>query len=179
MAGRAWVYGDNISTDALTPSRYLDRRYSGPEWAKHCLEDVDPSFAPEVRPGDVVVAGRNFGSGSSRESAPLALKHCGVQVIIAKSFARIFFRNAVNIGLLPLIAPDAVDGIKKGDLVEVDAQAGVITNKTTGATFRFHPIPEFLQQIMRAGGLIPFLRAGKKGAASGAKDDPTARTFGP
>lgn len=158
ITGKAWVYGDNVDTDCITPSRYLDRRFSGPEWAQHCLEDLDPRFAREVKPGDFIVAGRNFGCGSSRESAPAAIKHSGVNGVIAKSFARIFFRNCVNIGLLPLMAPDAVDGIQPGQQLAVDLDAGRIENLDTGVSYRVQPVPPFLQEILQAGGLIPYLK---------------------
>lgn len=158
VKGKAWVFGDNIDTDCITPSRYLDRRLSGAEWVQFCFEDLNPQFSKEVQPGDFVVAGENFGCGSSRESAPDAIKHCGVKVVIAKSFARIFFRNAVNIGLLPIVAPEVVDGTRPGDDLEVDTEQGIIKNLTTEVDYEFHPIPAFLQAIVDSGGLIEYVK---------------------
>jgi len=157
LKGRAWKYGDNVDTDAIIPARYLNM--STPEaLAQHCMEDIDLSFAGHVQPGDVVVAGSNFGCGSSREHAPLALKGAGVSCVIAKSFARIFYRNAINIGLPILESPQAVAGIEKGNTVQVDLTTGTITNLDTGQTFQAEPYPPFLIGIIQAGGLIEYTR---------------------
>ncbi len=160
--GRAWKYGDAVNTDLIIPARYLFT--ADPEkLAMHCLEDLDPAFVDEVQPGDLVVAGDDFGCGSSREHAPVALKAVGVSCIIARSFARIFYRNAINVALPILEAPEAVDGIGDGDEVEVDAAAGMIRNITTGETFEARPFPAFLREILSAGGLIPYARARMSG----------------
>lgn len=151
--GIAHRYGRDIDTDVIIPARYLNT--SDPqELAAHCLEDLDPSFIARVQPGDILVAEENFGCGSSREHAPIAIKEAGVSVVIAKSFARIFYRNAINIGLPIMECPEAVDGIVAGQRVEVDAGSGQIRNTDTGAVFEAQPFPPFLQQIIRAGGLV-------------------------
>ncbi len=152
-AGHAWVYGDNIDTDVIIPARYLVTTDPA-ELAKHCMEDIDPSFAAKVKAGDVIVGGNNFGCGSSREHAPLAIKGAGVAVVIASSFARIFFRNAINIGQPILECPEAVAGISAGDEVRADLASGVITDVTTGKTYQAHPYPESILRIIAAGGLI-------------------------
>ncbi|MBE3590707.1 MAG: 3-isopropylmalate dehydratase small subunit [Firmicutes bacterium] len=155
---RAWKYGDNVDTDVIIPARYL---LTGDPavLAQHCLENLDPRFVPEHRPGDVIVAGRNFGCGSSREHAPLAIKGAGVACVIAASFARIFFRNAINIGLPVYESPEAAAGIQTGDEVELDEAAGRIRNLTRGESYPFRPLPPFIQEIVRAGGLMARLRA--------------------
>ena len=151
--GRAWVYGDNVDTDVIIPARYL--LTSDPAiLAKHCMEDIDATFAETVRPGDVVVAGGNFGCGSSREHAPLALKGAGVAVVIATSFARIFYRNAINIGLPILECPEAAAAIQPGDTVRADLATGVIEDLTSGQTFQAQSYPESILRIIAAGGLI-------------------------
>ena len=151
--GKAFRYGDNVDTDVIIPARYLSS--SDPkELASHCMEDLDASFAGSVRPGDVVVAGANFGCGSSREHAPLAIKASGVSCVIAKSFARIFYRNAINIGLPILECPRAADRIRAGDELSVDFGSGVITDKSRAETYRAEPFPEFIQKIIRADGLL-------------------------
>jgi 3-isopropylmalate/(R)-2-methylmalate dehydratase small subunit len=156
--GRAFRYADNVNTDVLYPGRHLAN--PNPEYMKaHALEDLDPNFAKQVKPGDVVVGGRNFGCGSSREQAVACLKYSGVEHVVAKSFARIYYRNAVNNGVAPLVCPEAVDGVEDGDEVEVDMAQGVIRNRTKGSQHRFEPLPEFLLEILRMGGLIPWLRA--------------------
>lgn len=153
FSGVAHRYGRDIDTDVIIPARYLNT--SDPEeLAAHCLEDLDARFVSAVRPGDVLVAEENFGCGSSREHAPIAIKHAGVSVVIAKSFARIFYRNAINTGLPILEAPEAVDAIRAGDRVTVDADTGVITNETTGASFEAQPFPPFVKEIIEAGGLV-------------------------
>lgn len=151
--GTAHRYGRDIDTDVIIPARYLNT--SDPaELAKHCMEDLDAGFVAAVESGDILVADENFGCGSSREHAPIAIKAAGVSVVIAKSFARIFYRNAINTGLPILEAPDAVDGIKHGDRVTVDADTGLITNETTGATFAAQPFPPFIKDIIEGGGLV-------------------------
>lgn len=153
FAGKAHKYGRDVDTDVIIPARYLNT--SDPaELAKHCMEDLDAGFTGKVTPGDILVAEENFGCGSSREHAPISIKAAGVSVIIAKSFARIFYRNAINTGLPIMEAPEAVDGIRDGDQVEVDADAGEIRNITTGATFQAQPFPPFVKDIIEQGGLI-------------------------
>ncbi|MBC7170046.1 3-isopropylmalate dehydratase [Candidatus Bipolaricaulota bacterium] len=156
IVGRAWKYGDNVNTDVIFPGRYTYARMEPEEMAKHALEDLDPSFAREVRPGDVIVAGRNFGCGSSREQAATCLAAAGVGAVVAKGFARIFFRNAINSGLLVLEIPDAVDAIQSGDRVEIDTENGVLIH--AGKRHPFPPLPDVVRQILAAGGLIPYLR---------------------
>jgi len=153
FSGTAHRYGRDIDTDVIIPARYLNT--SDPdELALHCMEDLDPGFVKKVECGDILVADENFGCGSSREHAPIAIKAAGVSVVIAKSFARIFYRNAINTGLPIMEAPEAVDGISDGDRVTVDADAGVITNETTGATFSAQPFPPFIKDIIESGGLV-------------------------
>ena len=151
--GTAHRYGRDIDTDVIIPARYLNT--SDPtELAKHCLEDLDTAFIERVQPGDVIVAEENFGCGSSREHAPIAIKAAGVDAVIAKSFARIFYRNAINTGLAILECPEAVDAIKAGDTVSVDTETGTITDETTGAVFQAQPFPPFIAEIIEAGGLV-------------------------
>lgn len=151
--GTAYRCGRDVDTDVIIPARYLTT--SDPvELARHCMEDLDPDFSSKVVQGDIVVADENFGCGSSREHAPIAIKASGIDVVIAKSFARIFYRNAINIGLAIMECPEAADGISQGDMVKVDADEGLITNETTGEVFRAQPFPPFLQEIIQAGGLI-------------------------
>lgn len=151
--GPVFKYGDNIDTDVIIPARYLTT--SDPaELAKHCLEDLDTSFVERVQPGDIIVADENFGCGSSREHAPIAIKAAGVDVVIAKSFARIFYRNSINTGLAIMECPEAVDAISQGDVVSVDADTGVIVDETTGQTYQAQPFPLFIREIIEAGGLI-------------------------
>ena len=151
--GTVHKYGRDIDTDVIIPARYLTT--SDPaELAKHCLEDLDAEFVNKVAPGDIIVAEENFGCGSSREHAPICIKAAGVSVVIAKSFARIFYRNSINIGLPIMECAEAVDAIKGGDTVEVDADTGIITDKTTGQTFQAQPFPPFLQEIIEEGGLV-------------------------
>jgi 3-isopropylmalate dehydratase small subunit len=156
LRGRAWVYGDNIDTDVIIPARYLVT--SDPkELARHCMEDIDTTFAQNVRPGDIIAAGSNFGCGSSREHAPLAIKGAGVSCVIAPSFARIFYRNAINIGL-PILECAEARSISKGDEIEADLSNGIITNVTKGETYTAKPFPEFIQNIIELGGLAPYVR---------------------
>ena len=160
--GKAFCYSDNIDTDVIIPARYLTTS-DEKELAIHALEDLDPTFATSVRPGDVLVAGSNFGCGSSREHAPLALKGAGVSAVVARSFARIFFRNSINTGLPILVCPQAVDTIQPGDDVDVDVAAGVVHNRTRGESFTAEPLPEFVMDIVTAGGLVPYVRAKLEG----------------
>lgn len=156
--GKAWVYGDNIDTDVIIPARYLNT--SDPlELAKHAMEDADMAFASNVQKGDIMVAGENFGCGSSREHAPIALKACGVSVIIAKTFARIFFRNAINIGLPILENSKLQDECKNGDVIEVNLASGHVINKTTGKTYQCTGFPPQIQELIDKGGLINYTKA--------------------
>ena len=156
IQGKAWKFGADVDTDAIIPARYLNT--SDPaELAKHCMEDADPEFSNKVKPGDIIVADKNFGCGSSREHAPIAIKAAGVGCIIAKTYARIFYRNAFNIGLPILESPEAADGIREGDEVAVDPGRGVIKNLTRNQEYRATPVPEFMQQIIAAGGLINYV----------------------
>ncbi len=157
FSGTAHKYGRDIDTDVIIPARYLNTSIAE-ELAKHCMEDLDAGFVTKVEPGDILVAEENFGCGSSREHAPISIKAAGVDVVIAKSFARIFYRNAINTGLPIMECPEAVDGISDGDRVTVDADAGTITNETTGATFTAQPFPPFVKDIIEKGGLIPAVR---------------------
>ncbi|HIS40011.1 MAG TPA: 3-isopropylmalate dehydratase small subunit [Candidatus Aphodovivens avistercoris] len=151
--GTAHRYGRDIDTDVIIPARYLNTSDAA-ELAKHCLEDLDAEFVERVQPGDIIVAEENFGCGSSREHAPLCIKAAGVDAVVAKSFARIFYRNAINIGLAILECPEAVDAIKQGDVVSIDADAGAITDETTGKTFQAEPFPPFIREIIEEGGLV-------------------------
>ena len=162
--GKAFVYGDNVDTDVIIPARYLNAP-TAEELAKHCMEDIDTEFVKEVKTGDIMVGGENFGCGSSREHAPIAIRASGISCVIAASFARIFYRNAINIGFPILECPEAVAGIKKGDEVKVDADTGVITNVTTGKIFKATPFPTFINGIIEKGGLLPYLVAKQKGEA--------------
>ena len=157
VSGKAHVYGDNVDTDVIIPARYLNTP-DAQELAQHCLEDLDATFASRVARGDLLVAGRNFGCGSSREHAPLAIKTCGVSCVIAATFARIFYRNALNIGLPIVECPDAAAAIRAGDAVAVDFDTGVITDETTGRTFRSEPFPPFMQELIAAGGLAAYMK---------------------
>lgn len=151
--GKAYKFGHDIDTDAIIPARYLNTTDRA-ELAKSCMEDADKTFASKVRKGDIIVAGKNFGCGSSREHAPIAIQAAGVSCVIAENFARIFFRNAINIGLPIIESKEASEGIREGDAVEVDTAAGVIRNLTTKATFRIEKYPPFMQKIIAAGGLM-------------------------
>ena len=156
--GHVFKYPDNVDTDVIIPARYLNTQ-DPKELASHCMEDIDKSFVARVQPGDVMVGGWNFGCGSSREHAPLCIKTSGISVVIAKSFARIFYRNSINIGLPILECPAAADAIAAGDLVSVDFDTGVTTDETTGATFQAEPFPPFIQEIIAAGGLMNSIKA--------------------
>jgi len=156
LKGKAWKFGDDIDTDAIIPARYLNT--SEPEeLARYCMEDADPEFPNKVGKGDIIVAGKNFGCGSSREHAPIAIKAVGVSCVIAKSFARIFYRNSINIGLPILESPEAAQAIAEGNEVEVDVAKGEIKDLTTGAIYTSAPFPESIQQIIAAGGLINYV----------------------
>jgi len=156
LKGKAFKFGDNISTDHIVPGRLAHLRSNLPELAKHVLEDADPEFASRVKPGDFVVGGNNFGLGSSREHAPLVIKMAGVSAVLAKSVARIFFRNAINLGL-PVLVCDT-DKIDDGDTIEVDMAAGTVKDITNGNKINFKPIPPFMSAILAEGGLIPYIK---------------------
>ena len=158
--GTVYKYGDNIDTDVIIPARYLNTQ-DPKELASHCMEDIDKSFVTKVKQGDIMVGGENFGCGSSREHAPLAIKSAGIDCVIAKSFARIFYRNSINIGLPILECPAASEAIADGDMVSIDFDTGVITDVTTGATFQAEPFPPFIQNIIQKGGLMASIREGK------------------
>jgi 3-isopropylmalate/(R)-2-methylmalate dehydratase small subunit len=166
LRGKAWTFGRDIDTDLIIPARYLNMK-TAEELAQHVMEDADPTFPSKVRRGDIVVAQENFGCGSSREHAPIALKGAGVSVVIAKSFARIFYRNSFNTGLPILVAPGAVDGIKEGDELTVDLASGEIADLTTGDTFQAQPLPPFMRELVEAGGLLPYLKTRADQAAAG------------
>jgi 3-isopropylmalate/(R)-2-methylmalate dehydratase small subunit len=156
--GKVFKYGDNVDTDVIIPARYLNIA-DAKELASHAMEDIDKSFASKVKKGDIVVAGKNFGSGSSREHAPLVLKVSGVKAVIAPTFARIFYRNAFNIGLPILECAEAAEKIDAGDEVTVDFKTGKIRNKTKGETYQAEPFPEFMQKLVAAGGLVNYVKA--------------------
>ncbi len=167
VRGRAWVFGDEINTDTMAPGLYFKEPIE--VMARHCLEAVDPDFAPHVQPGDIVVGGVNFGVGSAREQAAMAFRELGVGAILARSFSRIFYRNAINFGLPVLILPpEAV--IKPGDVLEVDPVAGTVDNTTTGASYRVEPIPAHLMTMISAGGLMAWLRQRFQAASPEIKD---------
>src|SRR5690554_6054117 len=160
LTGRVFVFGNDIDTDAIIPARYLNK--SDLEHLKaYCMEDADPSFPQKVQPGDIIVAGKNFGCGSSREHAPLAIKAAGVSVVIAATFARIFYRNAINIGLPILECPEAVERIEAGDELAVDFTSGVITNLTRNESYQGQPFPKFMQDLIAAGGLLSYIKKQK------------------
>ena len=157
---KIYKYKDNIDTDVIIPARYLNS-FDAKELASHAMVDIDPTFASTVEKGDIIVAGQNFGCGSSREHAPLCLKTAGVKCVIAKSFARIFYRNSINIGFPIMECEEAADKIEKGDEVEVDFSTGVITNKTKNETYQSQPFPEFLQKMIDADGLVNYVNSKK------------------
>lgn len=156
-SGHTFVYGDDVDTDVIIPARYLNTQ-SLEELASHCMEDIDVNFAKEVKDGDFIVAGENFGCGSSREHAPLSIKASGVKAVIAKSFARIFFRNAINIGLIIIENNKLADETKKGDKLELDLNGGVVKNLTTGKEYNFAPYPKEIQELVKAGGLVNYTK---------------------
>ena len=159
--GRVFKYGDNVDTDVIIPARYL--AISDPkELAEHCMEDIDKEFVHKVKPGDIMVANKNFGCGSSREHAPLVIKVSGISCVIAETFARIFYRNAINIGLPIIECPEAAKGIEAGDEVEVDFDSGKIYDRTKGTEYQGQPFPEFMQKLIAAGGLVNYTNSKKK-----------------
>jgi len=158
IRGTVFKYGSNVDTDVIIPARYLNTT-DPEELASHCMEDIDPEFVKRVKPGDIIVAEDNFGCGSSREHAPIAIKVSGIACVIANTFARIFYRNALNVGLPILECPEAVAGISKGDTVEVDLESGRITNVTTGKTYQAKPFPPFMRELIEVGGLVNYARA--------------------
>ncbi|HET6514357.1 MAG TPA: 3-isopropylmalate dehydratase small subunit [Thermodesulfovibrionales bacterium] len=165
VKGRVWRFGDDVDTDAIIPARYLNT--SDPaELAKHVMEDADKDFPSKVRKGDILIAGKNFGCGSSREHAPIAIKASGVQAVIAKSFARIFYRNAFNIGLPIFESAEASEKVHEGDSIEIDAGTGIIRNHTRGEQYKAKPIPLFMQELIGAGGLIEWTKKKIKGAVA-------------
>jgi len=157
IRGRAWTFGDDVDTDIIIPARYLTTTDPS-ELASHCMEPVSPDFPKQVRLGDIIVGGKNFGCGSSREHAPVAIKGCGVAVVIAPSFARIFYRNAFNVGLPAIESAAAAAAIRAGDDVEVDLAGGEIRNHTRGERYAFSPIPPFMTELVTAGGLMSWLK---------------------
>ncbi len=161
LQGKVWKFGDNIDTDLIIPARYLNIS-DGPELAKYCFADIRPDFAKDVSSGDILVAGRNFGCGSSREHAPLAIREAGVSVIIAKSFARIFYRNAFNIGLPLLESEEAAEGILEGEQVAVNLASGECKSIDSGKIYTARPIPDFMRKLIKAGGLVEYIRRGEK-----------------
>ena len=158
VTGRVFKYGDNVDTDVIIPARYLNAP-SPEELAKHCMEDIDPEFTAKVQAGDVIVGGANFGCGSSREHAPIAIRACCVRCVIAASFARIFYRNAINIGFPILECPEAAAEIQNGDRVSVDFDSGVIRDETTGRSYQAVAFPAFINRIIEHDGLLPYLKA--------------------
>lgn len=161
--GKAWKFGDDIDTDVIIPARYLNQ--NDPQYlAAHCMEDADPNFAKEVQEGDIIIGGKNFGCGSSREHAPVAIKAAGVKVVIAESYARIFYRNALNIGMPILECPEAAQGIEAGDKVSVDLETGKILNLTKKTEFQALPFPPFMQELIKSGGLISYVKGKSENA---------------
>ncbi len=156
MRGKVWKFGDNVDTDLIIAARYLNTSEPS-ELAKHVMEDADPEFVSKMEPGDIIVAGENFGCGSSREHAPIALKAAGIAAVIAPTFARIFYRNAFNMGLPIFELPEAAE-INEGDIVRIDMEKGEVIDETTGKSYRFVPIPEFMQELVDAGGLIQYAK---------------------
>ena len=156
MRGKVWKFGDNVDTDLIIAARYLNTSEPS-ELAKHVMEDADPEFSEKMEPGDIIVAGENFGCGSSREHAPIALKAAGIAAVIAPTFARIFYRNAFNMGLPIFELPEAAE-INEGDIVRVDMERGEVIDETTGKSYKFNPIPDFMQELVDAGGLIEYAK---------------------
>ncbi|MCP8323398.1 MAG: 3-isopropylmalate dehydratase small subunit [Candidatus Methylarchaceae archaeon HK02M2] len=162
MEGRAWKFGDNINTDIIIPYKYKARTIDPKSLANHCMEGIDPKFSKKVRKGDFIVAGKNFGCGSSREQAPVAIKACGISAVIAESFARIFYRNAINIGLPVIAHKDFPKIINEGDTIEVDLKKGVIKNLTKKKIIRVEKQPKFLEKMLQAGGLVEYYKKFRK-----------------
>ena len=158
VTGKVFKYGDNVDTDVIIPARYLNAP-SPEELAKHCMEDIDPAFATTVQPGDIIVGGANFGCGSSREHAPISIRACGVACVIAASFARIFYRNSINIGFPILECPEAAAAVQNGDTISVDFATGIIHDDTTGEEFKAVAFPAFINRIIEHDGLLPYLKA--------------------
>ena len=159
FTGKVIKYGDNVDTDVIIPARYLSTS-DHKELASHCMEDLDKEFVNKVQAGDIMVAGYNFGCGSSREHAPIAIKASGISLVIAKSFARIFYRNSINIGLAIVECPEAAEAIENGNTVEADLDAGIIYDRTTGKSFKTQPFPAFIQKIIENGGLVESIKKG-------------------
>ena len=157
LKGKAWKFGNDIDTDAIIPARYLNTS-NYDELAKHCMEDADAEFVKKISKGDIIVGGKNFGCGSSREHAPIAIKYSGISCVIAESFARIFFRNAINMGLPIFESAEAAKDIEQGDEIEVDADKGTITNLTKNKTYNAKPLPSFVQKLIKAGGLMEYVK---------------------
>lgn len=157
LKGNVWKFGDNIDTDVIIPARYLNTSDSD-ELASHCMEDYDKDFMKKMKPGDIIVAGENFGCGSSREHAPIAIKAAGISCVIAKSFARIFFRNAINIGLPIFESIEAFEQSRQGDAIEVNTEQGIIDNLSKNKKFKIKPLPDFIQNIISAGGLVEYVK---------------------
>ena len=155
--GKVWKYGDNVDTDVIIPARHLNTTKAD-ELAKHCMEDIDSDFASKVQSGDIMVGGWNFGCGSSREHAPIAIQASGISCVIAASFARIFYRNSINIGFPILECPKASEAIRNGDVISVDTKTGLIVDETTGETFEAKAFPPFIDNIISKGGLLPYLK---------------------
>lgn len=162
LNGTVIKYGDNVDTDVIIPARYLNT-IDKKELASHCMEDLDTTFTSRVKPGDIMVGGENFGCGSSREHAPIAIKESGIALVIAKSFARIFYRNAINIGLAILECPEASEKIEAGDEVSIDFDTGLITNATKGETYQANPFPDFIKEIIQTGGLMADIKKRQEG----------------
>ena len=160
FTGKVLKYGDNVDTDVIIPARYLNT-IDKKELASHCMEDIDKEFTKKVQQGDIMVAGANFGCGSSREHAPIAIKESGISLVIAESFARIFYRNSINIGLAILECPEAAKAISDGDEVEADLDKGIIYDKTTGESFTTQPFPAFIEKIIDCGGLVEAIKKGE------------------
>lgn len=160
--GTVWKFGDNVDTDVIIPAPYLVTTNTG-ELGKHCMEGLDPTFSQKVRPGDIIVAGKNFGCGSSREHAPMAIKGSGISCVVAESFARIFFRNAFNMGLAIFEAPNVSEGVQAGDRLSVNQDTGEIMNHTNGRHFLANPIPPFMQALLEAGGLMSYVLKQRQG----------------
>lgn len=158
IRGKVWKYNDNIDTDVIIPARYLNMTDPA-DLAKHCMEDIDKDFASNVSKNDIIIAGENFGCGSSREHAPIAIKACGISAVIAKSFARIFYRNAINIGLPILESIDAANDAETGDIIEIDISKGEIKNISKNKTYQTAPFPESIQKIIKSGGLIEYTKS--------------------
>lgn len=162
-SAKAWTFGNDIDTDVIVPARYLVTDDEG-ELGKHCMEDIDPDFVRKISIGDIIVGKENFGCGSSREHAPIAIKGAGISAVIASSFARIFFRNSINIGLPIFVCPEAAEDISSGDIISVDPARGEIFNETKGRTYSTAPFPPFLQELIEKGGLVPTVTEKMKGA---------------